>query len=230
MATREPRPEKKKHERNRDPEHALALARLLFEAPDEGAVLRRLTAALAVPGGAGFCRAYLLVADAEKGVLAGRAALGAVDREEAERAIPLSPEELFEELRRLSADDLESQAPELTARVRSVAVPLDPEHDPIVAAAANGEITWLRSGERVPAVWRERLALGEFAAAPVRAFGRLVAIVLVERAFDARRIDGTALERLRAYAELAGSAIERVRLAARLEGRIAAFERARIAD
>jgi signal transduction histidine kinase len=97
--------------------------------------------------------------------------------------------------------------------VRGLIVPLDPTLDPIVHAAADGELTWAHSGERTHGAWRDRLGADEFVAAPVRAFGQLVAIVVVERAFDARRVDGTALERVRAYAELCGVAVERRRLA-----------------
>src|SRR5687768_14167355 len=115
-----------KHWSPPDPDRTLSLAGLLLEPVEENAILRRAIAALAAPGGFGFTRAFLFVADAERSVLAGRHAVGPLDAGEARRLAAAAPvlDDLLGTLRALDDDTLESAAPSATAHVRGLSLPL----------------------------------------------------------------------------------------------------------
>src|SRR5689334_13444386 len=91
---------------------AFDLSAAVLAAGDESQVLRRLAPLAALPGGLGLGRAFLLLADAERGVLAGRAAIGPSDEAEAAR-MPQESETgddlaaLEQALDALSEDELE---------------------------------------------------------------------------------------------------------------------------
>ncbi|MEO6463847.1 MAG: GAF domain-containing protein, partial [Candidatus Eisenbacteria bacterium] len=206
-----------------DPERALALAGLLLEPVEENAILRRTVAALAAPGGFGFTRAFLFFADAERAMLAGRHAVGPADLGEARRLAVASgaagdEDDLLATLRALDDDALESAAPTATSRLRGLTLPLVGGLDPVLDACLErgvGRFTAAGGADEEDAspVWGERLALAGFAAAIVRAGGRPVALLVVDRAFSGHGLDAGDEQRLARVAALAGTGIERARAA-----------------
>lgn len=216
-----------------DPDRTLALAGLLLEPVEENAILRRAVTALAAPGGFGFTRAFLFVADAERSVLAGRHAVGPLDAGEARRlaAAARSGGDLVGTLRALDDDTLESAAPSATAHVRGLSLPLVAGLDPTLdACLAAGSARFEASdADAVRPVWGERLALAGFAAALVRAAGRPVALLVADRAFTGSGVSAGDEARLAHVAGLAGVAIERARAARELAergGQLATLEEA----
>ena len=206
-----------------DSERALELAALLLEPVEENAILRRTVAALAAPGGFGFTRAFLFFADAERGVLAGRHAVGPSDLAEATRLAQATSgagddvADLLSTLRALDDDALESAAPTATARLRGLTLPLVEGLDPVLDhCLEHGTGRFVAGAGRQPAVravWGERLALSGFAAAIVRAAGRPVALLVADRGFAGGTLGPADEARLGQVAGLAGHAVERARTA-----------------
>ncbi|MGH7725725.1 MAG: ATP-binding protein [Candidatus Eiseniibacteriota bacterium] len=196
-------------------ERVLALTSLLFDAVDTAQVLRRLVALLAVPGGAGLQRAFLLVVDAERHVLAGRHAFGPADAGEAARMGGFgSTEGMRAGIAAVGEDELESAAPLLTAQVRALSFPLAPGLDAVVDALLDAHPRAFTEAEpRLSAAWRERLGLESFVAAPVIASGRPVALLVADRAFSQTPATEADVPLVAAWAALAGAAYERVALA-----------------
>ena len=206
-----------------DPERALELVSLLLEPVEENAILRRTVGALAAPGGFGFTRAFLFFADAERGVLAGRHAVGPSDLAEATRLAQATSgagddvADLLSTLRALDDDALESAAPTATARLRGLTLPLVEGLDPVLDhCLEHGTGRFVAGAGRQPAVravWGERLALSGFAAAIVRAAGRPVALLVADRGFAGGTLGPADEARLGQVAGLAGHAVERARTA-----------------
>ena len=200
---------------------ALDLAATLIQAGDESRVLRRLAPLAALAGGLGLGRAFLLLADAERCVLVGRAAVGPADELEAGR-FPQSadPAGLDEALDALTDDDLQGAAPDLTARVRGLALPLSPNCDPVVDVfLAGGSARFAPEapeGDELPAglTWQNALGLERFVASTVCAFGRPVALLVADAGFRRSALGPAELRLLDGLARVAGAAIEHARLAA----------------
>jgi signal transduction histidine kinase len=216
MSAAEPRPSSPKRRSSPSATRVLELAANLLAAEDEAQVLRRLVPLTALPGGLGFGRAFLLLADAERAVLAGRSAVGPCDEREASR-MPRAqdPDGLAEALDDLTDDDLESAAPDLTARVRGLALPLAPGIDPVVDEfLANGAARFgAEPGARgAAAAWRNALGVDSFLAATIVAFDRPVALLIADSGFRAKALGVPELELLVGLAQVAGLAIERARL------------------
>ncbi len=197
----------------------LDLAVTLLAAEDEGQVLRRLAPLTALPFGLGFGRAFLLVADAERAVLAGRAAVGPCNALEAGRMPSWTGGESLDPggmLAALTDDELVSAAPELTARVRGLALPLVPGCDPVVDLFLNGGTGRYGDleGARGPAgSWTNALGVEDFIVATVVACGRPIALVVADAGFGRTTLGDAELELLERLAKVAGLAIERARLA-----------------
>jgi signal transduction histidine kinase len=200
---------------------ALDLAATLIQAGEESRVLRRLAPLAALAGGLGLGRAFLLLADAERSLLVGRAAVGPADALEAER-FPQSadPDGLDEALDALTDDDLLGAAPELTARARGLALPLSPNCDPVVDVFLAGGSARFASeapaGDELPAglTWQNALGLERFLASTVCAFGRPVALLVADAGFRRTTLGLGELALLDGLARVAGVAIEHARLAA----------------
>jgi signal transduction histidine kinase len=190
---------------------AFDLSAALHSAGDESQVLRRLAPLCALPAGLGFGRAFLLLADAERAVLAGRAATGPADEAEAKR-MPREDEALEELLAAMTDEALESAAPELTARVRGLALPLSQGIDPVVDLFLEGGATRFDPG--TCDAFRNALGVDGFLAATVVAFGRPVALVIADDGFRGAPLGDTELEQLDGLTRVAGLAIERARLEA----------------
>jgi signal transduction histidine kinase len=118
------RPSGARHRNQPSAARALDLAAAVLSAGDESQVLKRLAPLAALPAGLGLGRAFLLLADSERAVLAGRVAIGPADEAEAARMPQASEAQPFDLLDALTDEALESAAPELTARVRGLALPL----------------------------------------------------------------------------------------------------------
>ena len=220
-----------------DPARTLALATFLLEPVEENAILRRTVAALAAPGGFGFTRAFLFFADAERGLLAGRHAVGPSDLAEATRlaavSTPVDGDDLVATLRAIDDDALESAAPAATARLRGLTLPLVAGLDPVLDhCLERGAGRFVAGGAKdagVRPVWGERLALAGFAAAIVKAGGRPVALLVADRAFGGGKLGAEDESRLGRVAEIAGIAVERARAARELAergGQLATLEEA----
>ena len=205
------RPQRQEPQEPRHPSAARAfdLSAAVLSAGDEPSVLRRLAPLAALPEGLGFGRAFLLLADAERAVLAGRAATGPSDEVEARR-MPPGGDDLEDLLDSLTDDALESAAPELTARVRGLALPLTEGIDPVVDLFLEGGAA--RFDRETCGAWRNALGVDGFLAATVVAFGRPVALLVADHGFGRTPLGDAELEQLDGLTRVAGLAIERARL------------------
>jgi signal transduction histidine kinase len=205
-----------RHDRRPSSARSMELAALAVATDDEAMLLRRAVAWVALPGGLDVGRAFLFVVDHDRAELVGRHAVGPLDARETER-FPANgePYSLDATLAQVDDDDLESAAPELTRRVRAIALPLAPGKDPAVdVCLAGGAARLGGDGTAVPK-WGERVGLAHGLAAAVHAFGRPVALLVADSGFRPRRATGEDLALLTHFARLVGHALERARLTRR---------------
>ena len=205
------RPSGARHRNHPSAARALDLAAAVLSAGDESQVLKRLAPLAALPEGLGLGRAFLLLADSERAVLAGRAAIGPADETEAGRMPKASDAAPFDLLDALTDEALEGAAPELTARVRGLALPLSPGIDPVVDLFLAGGAARFDTGADS---WRNALGTESFLAVSVVAFGRPVALLVADEGFRRPCLGDEELAQLDGLARVAGLAIERARVEA----------------
>jgi len=144
-------------EKKPSPARSLELAASAIATDDEGLLLRRAVAWVALPGGFDLGRAFLFLVDHDKQQLVGRHAVGPLDAAEASR-FPAGTEgyALDALLANVDDDDLESAAPELTGLLRSIALPLAAGSDPLVDLCLAGGAGRIGHDVALPA-WADRL-------------------------------------------------------------------------
>src|SRR5262249_28735605 len=109
-------------------------------------------------------------------------------------------------------DDLESAAPELTARLRAVALTLAPGSDPAVdLCLSGGAARFGADGSTLPP-WAARLGLRSGVAAAGCAFARASGLLVADHGFGRRRASACDLPLLSQFALVVGHGVERARM------------------